>query len=98
MNSKVEESQFQSSKMPQRVIVEADREEIEKMLIRPVNLTSEQMLDQAQAFEQFRRSYRRHEAMEKNMGLLEDKMVKGKELGKIMADLRKKIQIAKEKL
>ena len=32
------------------------------------------------------------------MGLLEDKMVKGKELGKIMADLRRKIQLAKEKL
>lgn len=28
------------------------------------------MLDEAQAFEQFRRSYRRHEAMEKNVALL----------------------------
>jgi hypothetical protein len=42
---------------------DANIEEIEKMLIRPVNLTPEQMLDEAQAFEQFRRSYRRHEAM-----------------------------------
>lgn len=49
---------------------EADAEEIEKMLIKPVNLTPEQMLDEAQAFEQFRRSYRRHEAMEKNVALL----------------------------
>jgi len=36
--------------MPQRPLVEADTEEIEKMLVRPLNLTSEQMLDEAQAF------------------------------------------------
>jgi hypothetical protein len=41
------------------------------MLIKPVNLTSEQMLDEAQAFEQFRKSYRRQEAMEKNMVILQ---------------------------
>lgn len=68
------------------------------MLVKPVNLTSEQMLDEAQAFEQFRRSYRRHEAMEKNMGLLQEKMTKGKELGKVMNEIRGKIQRAKEKL
>jgi hypothetical protein len=31
--------------MPQRSLMEADAEEIEKMLVKPVNLTSEQMLD-----------------------------------------------------
>jgi hypothetical protein len=32
-------------------VVEADREEIQKMLIKPVDLTSEQLLDHARAFE-----------------------------------------------
>jgi len=36
--------------------------------------------------------------MEKNMGLLQDKMSKGKELGKVMNEIRSKIQYAKEKL
>lgn len=96
MESKVEESNF-SSRVPQRSMVE-DKEELERMLVRPVNLTSEQMLDEAQAFEQFRKSYRKHEAMEKNMGLLQDKMVKGKELGKQMNEVRSRIQKAKERL
>jgi hypothetical protein len=68
------------------------------MLIKPVNLTPEQMLDEAQAFEQFRRSYRRHEAMEKNVALLGEKMTKGKELGKVMNEIRNQIQQKKERL
>lgn len=36
--------------------------------------------------------------MEKNMGLLQDKMSKGKELGKVMNEIRGKIQGAKERL
>ena len=54
------------------------------MLTRPVNLTTEQMMDEAKAFDEFRRSYRKHEAMQKNMVLLEEKMGKGKELGRRM--------------
>ena len=56
------------------------------------------MLDQAQAFEQFRRSYRRHQAMQKNMTLLQQKMSKGKELGKVMNEIRSKIQSNKQRL
>ena len=68
------------------------------MLIKPVNLSPEQMLDEAQAFEQFRRSYRRHEAMEKNVALLGYKMSRGKEIGKVMNEIRAKIQYKKERL
>lgn len=53
------------------------------------------MLDEAQAFEQFRRSYRKHESMEKNIALLGQNMTKGKELGKIMNDIRSQIQSKK---
>ena len=36
--------------------------------------------------------------MEKNMVLLQEKMSKGKELGKIMNDIRSKIQVNKTKM
>ena len=40
--------------------MEADKEEIQKMLIKPVDLSSEQLLDHARAFEEFRKAYRKH--------------------------------------
>ena len=40
-----------------------DQEEVEKMLTRPLNLSSEEMMDHAMAFDQFRRAYRKYEAM-----------------------------------
>ena len=41
-------------------VMEADKEEIQKMLIKPVDLSSEQLLDHARAFEEFRKAYRKH--------------------------------------
>jgi hypothetical protein len=43
------------------------------MLIRPLDLSSEQLLDQARAFEEFRKAYRKHEAMQKNRAIINDK-------------------------
>ena len=81
-----------------RMINESEMEEIKDMLIKPVNLTTEQMMDEAKAFDEFRRSYRRHEAMQKNMVLLEEKMAKGKEMGRRMNEIRSSILKRKEKL
>jgi hypothetical protein len=43
-----------------------DVKEIENMLIRPVNISNEDLLDEAKAFEAFRLSSRRYEALKKN--------------------------------
>lgn len=61
------------------------------MLIKPLNLTSEQLLDDARAFEQFRKAYRKHEAMLKNVHLINDKKQQGKQLGLIVNDSRNQI-------
>jgi len=51
------------------------------MTIGPINLTKEDLMDRAKAFEVFRKSYRKNEAMEDNRNLLKDKYAIGKQLG-----------------
>jgi len=51
------------------------------MLFEPVHLTMEDLADRAKAFEKFRKSYRKNEAMEDNRNLLKDKYARGKNLG-----------------
>lgn len=51
------------------------------MLTSPVHLTMEDLADRAKAFEKFRKSYRKNEAMEDNRNLLKEKYARGKELG-----------------
>jgi len=41
----------------------------------------EDLADRAKAFEKFRKSYRKNEAMEDNRNLLKDKYARGKNLG-----------------
>jgi hypothetical protein len=48
------------------------------MLIKPLNLSNEDLLDEARAFEAFRVSSRRYEAMQKNAEVLKEKMLTGK--------------------
>lgn len=48
------------------------------MLSRPLNLSSEELMDHAMAFDQFRRAYRKYEAMEQNKVILGKKMASGK--------------------
>lgn len=51
---------------------------VDKMLSAPVHLTMEDLADRAKAFEKFRKSYRKNEAMEDNRNLLKDKYARGK--------------------
>jgi kinesin family protein 6/9 len=51
------------------------------MLTAPVQLTMEELADRAIAFEKFRKSYRKNEAMEDNRNLLKEKYARGKHLG-----------------
>ena len=48
------------------------------MLVKPLNLSNEDLLDNARAFEAFRVSSRRHEAIKKNAEVLREKMNLGK--------------------
>jgi hypothetical protein len=48
------------------------------MLIKPVELSSEQMLDHAKAFDEFRKAYRKHEAMKKNRTIINEKKAQGR--------------------
>lgn len=54
---------------------------VDKMLSEPVHLTMEDLADRAKAFEKFRKSYRKNEAMEDNRNLLKEKYARGKNLG-----------------
>ena len=68
------------------------------MLIRPLNLSSEEMMDHAMAFDQFRRAYRKYEAMENNKVILSKKMAMGKELGREVNEVREKVNRLKTRL
>lgn len=48
------------------------------MLVKPLNLSNEDLLDEARAFESFRVSSRRYDAIQKNVDILKDKMKQGK--------------------
>ncbi len=48
------------------------------MLVKPLNLSNEDLLDHARAFEAFRVSSRRYEAIQKNTDVLKEKMKLGK--------------------
>lgn len=54
---------------------------VNNMLTAPVHLTMDELADRAMAFEKFRKSYRKNEAMEDNRNLLKEKYARGKELG-----------------
>jgi kinesin family protein 6/9 len=62
--------------------------EVNSMLITPLNLTTEQLMDRASCFEIFRKSYRKNEALEENKELLKEKFAKGKELGPLINNAR----------
>ena len=55
------------------------------------NYTLEDLADRAKAFEHFRKSYRKNEAMDDNRALLKEKYARGKSLGQSVNDSRKKI-------
>jgi hypothetical protein len=50
------------------------------------------LADRAKAFEHFRKSYRKNEAMEDNRNLLKEKYARGKSLGQSVNDIRNQIK------
>lgn len=50
-------------------------------MVTPIQCTMEDLADRAKAFDMFRKSYRKNEAMEDNRRLLKEKYGRGKQLG-----------------
>lgn len=63
------------------VTTSALQSKVDKMMTANVTLTMDELADRAKAFEKFRKSYRKNEAMEDNRNLLKDKYARGKYLG-----------------
>jgi hypothetical protein len=68
------------------------------MLYVPLNLTKEQLMDRANCFEMFRKSYRKNEAMEENKEILKEKYAKGKALGNAVNAARARINELKNQV
>lgn len=62
------------------------------MIVAPIACTAEDLADRARAFDMFRKSYRKNEAMEENRNLLKDQYARGKELGNEVNDSRNHIK------
>lgn len=67
-------------------------QEVEKMVYQPVQCSLDDLADRAKAFDMFRKSYRKNEAMEENRQLLKEKYAQGKQLGQ---DVNQSRQIIK---
>lgn len=57
-----------------------------------VNISYEDLADRTKAFDLFRRSYRKNEAMDENRELLKQKYARGKELGSMVNESREQIK------
>lgn len=57
-----------------------------------LNLSYEDLADRTKAFDLFRRSYRKNEAMDENRELLKQKYARGKELGNMVNESRDHIK------
>ncbi len=60
--------------------------------------TYEDLADRTKAFDVFRRSYRKNEAMDENRDLLKEKYSRGKQLGIEVNDSREKIKSLTNKI
>lgn len=58
----------------------------------PIQCSLEDLADRAKAFEMFRKSYRKNEAMEENRALLKEKYGRGKQLGQSVNTTRTQIK------
>jgi kinesin family protein 6/9 len=63
-----------------------------------VPFTYEDLADRTKAFDVFRRSYRKNEAMDENRDLLKEKYSRGKQLGIEVNDSREKIKSLTNKI
>jgi kinesin family member 6/9 len=62
------------------------------MITAPIQCTMEDLADRARAFDMFRKSYRKNEAMEDNRNVLKEKYARGKELGNDVNESRNAIK------
>ena len=62
-------------------LVASEVEEVQKMVSAPIQCSMDDLADRAKAFDMFRKSYRKNEAMEDNRLLLKEKYGRGKQLG-----------------
>lgn len=93
-NSKIENQSVARTNVDSSI----NAKEIESMLVRPLNLSNEDLLDQARAFEAFRVSSRRYEALQKNADVLKQKMKTGKEIAMTVHQSREKVARLKDRL
>ena len=56
-------------------------QEAQAMVDGPIQCSMEDLADRTKAFDMFRKSYRKNEAMEENRALLKEKYGRGKQLG-----------------
>ncbi|CDW78814.1 UNKNOWN [Stylonychia lemnae] len=77
-----------------------DREmyEVQQMTNGHIHLTNEDLADRSKAFDLFRRSYRKNEAMDENRELLKQKYSRGKELGNMVNESRDQIKVLTNKI
>ena len=61
------------------------------MLLHPLNLSSDQLMDRANTFELFRKSYRKNEAMEENKQILKEKYDEARKIGAVVNQSRQRI-------
>ena len=66
--------------------------EAQDMTDGPIKCSLEDLADRAKAFEMFRKSYRKNEAMEDNRALLKEKYGRGKQLGADVNSTRTQIK------
>ena len=64
----------------------------------PISVSKEELQDRLKAFEVFRKSYRKYEAMQDNRVLLKQKMDKGRALGPELAKCRQQKNTVQAKL
>lgn len=80
------------NRKPPANALDREAQEVQAMVSGPIACTAEDLADRAKAFELFRKSYRRNEAMEENRSLLKDKYARGKELGNAVNESRTAIK------
>ena len=78
--------------MSRKQQMDKELHEANALLTGPIHVTAEDLADRAKAFDMFRKSYRKNEAMEENRQVLKDKFTRGKELGNDVNDTRNMIK------
>lgn len=66
--------------------------------VEEVKLEPEDMVDKARAFEKFRKSYRKNQAMEENKSILKTKMIEGKNTGVEAKEIKDEMRVLTSKI